>query len=276
MANRYIDSELWSDSKFSDEFSPEDKYFWLMLLTTRYGNLAGCFEFSIKQMARDSGYKEEIIAKLVNRFINNYQMIDYDFDTKEILILNWYRYNWTKSPKFKTSLDKYVEKIKNKKFKEYVENLYEEYSMDTVSIQYRYDTISISNTISNTNSKDLSIKEVKEKVKKEKEEIKSYGEFGHVKLTDEQYQKAKGKYEYALDEIITDVDNYVEKTGVKYKGFLATFNTFYKNNKEKYDNINEQERLLTRNKPLTGDDMSDEDYMELLREMNKVQEKMKM
>lgn len=267
MANRYIDSNMWGDTKFTDDFTPEDKYFWLLLLTTRYGNLSGCFEFSIKQMARDSGYKEEMISKLLNRFIKDYKMIDYDYETKEILILNWYKYNWTKSPKFKSSLDKYINQIKNSKFKEYINNLYEEYSIDTVSIQYRYDTNTISNTDTISNTNNLSIKEVKEKVKKEKEEIKSYGEFGNVKLTDEQYKKAKEKFGYALDEIIMDVDNYVEKTGVKYKGFLATFNTFYKNNQEKYDNINEQEELRNRNKPITSDDISDEEYEELLKKM---------
>ena len=97
MAIRYVNTELWSDSKFADDFSPEDKYFWLMLLTTRYGNLSGCFEFSIKQMSKESGLNVEVIEKIIKRFINSYKMIDYNNDTKEILILNWYRYKWTLS-----------------------------------------------------------------------------------------------------------------------------------------------------------------------------------
>lgn len=151
MAIRYVNTELWSDSKFADDFSPEDKYFWLMLLTTRYGNLSGCFEFSTKQMSKESGLKVEVIEKIIKRFINSYKMIDYNDDTKEILILNWYRYNWTKSPKLKISLERCIEQIKCLHFKDYVKESFKRYGSDTVSIEYAYLSIPITNTISNTN-----------------------------------------------------------------------------------------------------------------------------
>ena len=54
-------------------------------------------------MAKDSGYNVETIEKLIGRFIKEHKMIDYDYETKEILILNWHKYNWTKSPKFEVS-----------------------------------------------------------------------------------------------------------------------------------------------------------------------------
>lgn len=136
MAIRFIDSEMWNDSKFADDFTPEDKYFWLMLLTTRYGNLAGCFEFSVKQMSKDSGYTTEIIERLIERFTTVHKMIDYDHKTREILIFNWHKYNWTKSPKFKTSLDKFIKKIKNDKFRTYVVEAYEQYCSGIVPIPY--------------------------------------------------------------------------------------------------------------------------------------------
>lgn len=162
MANRFIQSEMWNDSKFADDFTPEDKFFWLMLLTTRYGNLAGCFEFSKKQMSNDSGYNEQTIENLLYRFINIHKIIDYDYETKEILILNWHKYNWTKSPKFKVSLDKFVEKIKNEKFKNHIIKSYEIYCRDTVSIPYQYDTssISISSSIRNSISNRIDLKEI--------------------------------------------------------------------------------------------------------------------
>ena len=151
MAIRYVDSELWNDSKFADDFTPEDKFFWLMILTTRYGNLAGCFEFSIKQMAKDSGYSVEVVDKLIKRFIEVHMMIDYNYDTKEILILNWHKYNWTKSPKIKISLDRYIDKIKDERFKSYVKESYKQYCSNTLSIPYQYISTTITNTISNTN-----------------------------------------------------------------------------------------------------------------------------
>lgn len=189
MANRFIDSEMWNDSKFADDFTPEDKFFWLMLLTTRYGNLAGCFQISKKQMANDTGYNEQTIDNLLYRFINIHKIIDYDYETKEILILNWHKYNWTKSPKFKVSLDKFVEKIKNEKFKNHIIKSYEIYSSDTVSIPYQYDTssISISSSIRNSisNSKDL------KEIGKEKDNAKSKR---FVKPTLEELVKYMEKY----------------------------------------------------------------------------------
>lgn len=172
MANRFIESNMWNDSKFADDFTPEDKYFWLMLLTTRYGNLTGCFEFSIKQMARDSGYNTETIEKLIIRFIKEHKMIDYDYDTKEILILNWHKYNWTKSPKFEVSLKKYANEIKNEKFRNHILSSYKQYTSDTVSIPYQYDTdsISISISIRDSISKD---KDKEKEIGKEKESAKS-------------------------------------------------------------------------------------------------------
>lgn len=174
MANRFIESNMWNDSKFADDFTPEDKYFWLMLLTTRYGNLTGCFEFSIKQMSKDSGYNVETIEKLIGRFIKEHKMIDYDYETKEILILNWHKYNWTKSPKFEVSLRKYANEIKNEKFRNHILSSYKQYTSDTVSIPYQYDTDSISISIRDS----ISISKDKDKEKeigkeKEKESAKS-------------------------------------------------------------------------------------------------------
>ena len=67
-------------------------------------------------------------------------MIDYDYETKEILILNWHKYNWTKSPKFEVSLKKYANEIKNEKFRNHILSSYKQYTSDTV---YRINTILI-------------------------------------------------------------------------------------------------------------------------------------
>ena len=149
MASRSVDTELWSDSKITDEFTPEDKYFWLFLLTTRYGNLSGVFEITSQQIARDMGYSKESVENLIFRFETQHKLISYNKDTKELFIHNWYRYNWTKSPQFERSLMKFVEKIKSLEFKEIVVQMYQDYKeSNTVLIPYRYPTKS--NTISNT------------------------------------------------------------------------------------------------------------------------------
>lgn len=171
---------MWNDSKFADDFTPEDKYFWLMLLTTRYGNLAGCFEFSKKQMANDSGYNEQTIDNLIYRFVNIHKMIDYDYETKEVLILNWYKYNWTTSPKFEIAIRTFIEKIKSNKFKNHIIKSYENYIKHRVAIPYQYltDSISIRDSIDVDRELKESIKEKKAKsnrfVKPTLDEIKIF------------------------------------------------------------------------------------------------------
>lgn len=117
---RKVQTSFWSDTKVIDDFTPEDKYFYLYLLTNSKSNLCGCFEISIKKMASDLGYSKDSVENLLNRFQNVHKVIKYDKDTKEIIILNWYKHNWTNSPKFKAALKKEIDLIKSPEFAEYL------------------------------------------------------------------------------------------------------------------------------------------------------------
>ena len=170
---RNISMSFWTDAKVIEEFSPEDKYFMLYCLTNPYTNLCGCYEISIKQMIRDTGYNEETIEKLLNR-LNDYGVIRYDKTNKELYIVNWSKYNWTRSEKLDKPLLEEIKKIKTQDFKKKLVDLYNK--RDTVSIPYIYtmDTtvsVSVSDTVSNT----VSISKNNRKFKKPTlEEIKAY------------------------------------------------------------------------------------------------------
>ena len=110
---RSIQTSFWSDSKIIDDFTPEDRYFYLYLLTNEKSNQLGCYELSIKQMCRDTGYNEETITKLLHRFENNLKVIYYDLTTKEILLKNWYKYNWLDSDKTRVCIEKEFNLIKS-------------------------------------------------------------------------------------------------------------------------------------------------------------------
>ena len=147
---RNISMGFWTDTKVVDEFSPEDKYFMLYCLTNQYTNLCGCYEISIKQIVRDTGYNEETIEKLLDRFNNKYQVIEYDKTNKELYISNWFKYNWTKSEKLDKPLLNEIQKIKTTRFKQKLSELYN--NRDTVSIPYTYTsdtTVSVSVTDNN-------------------------------------------------------------------------------------------------------------------------------
>ena len=131
---RTVHLSFWTDTKVDEDFTPEDKYFYLYLLTNPHTNICGCYEISVKQMSRETGYNEDTIKRLLNRMEREHHVILYDKQTKEVLILNWGKYNWCNSPKTRAGAEKSATHIKNPQFKELVLTAI----ADTLSIPYPY------------------------------------------------------------------------------------------------------------------------------------------
>lgn len=131
---RNVHLSFWTDNKVADDFTPEDKYFYLYLFTNPQTNLCGCYEVSLKQIANETGYNKDTIERLIERFQEVHKVIVYSKETKEILLLNWHKYNWTKSEKFLTGLDKSIKEVKDEEFRRYL--LEVRYNADTVHIPY--------------------------------------------------------------------------------------------------------------------------------------------
>lgn len=168
---RNVNMSFWTDTNVVDDYTPEDRYFMLYALTNNYTNIIGCYEISIKQMSNDLGYTKDVVEKLINRFKEIHKTIDYDFETKELLVKNWNKYNWNASPKLDNPLYTAIEKVKSDKFHDYLASIYNARDSinnegnDTLSIPYRYPTdttitstitipitSSITNTVINTNT----------------------------------------------------------------------------------------------------------------------------
>ena len=120
---RNVSISFWTDSKVDDDFTPEDKYFFLYLLTNPHTNLSGCYEISIKQMSKETGYNEDTIIRLIERMEKVHNVIRYDRDTKEVLIVNWSKFNWSSSEKLSKAVAKFAARIKSKPLRKYVEQL---------------------------------------------------------------------------------------------------------------------------------------------------------
>ena len=127
---RNVSQSFWTDSKVDDDFTPEEKYFMLYLLTNPHTSVCGCYEISMKQMERETGYTADTIGRLISRMQDIHKVIMYDPETKEILLVNWHKYNWTKSEKLLLAIKGAAEHIKSDKLKKYV--------VDTVCIRYGY------------------------------------------------------------------------------------------------------------------------------------------
>ena len=133
---RTINLSFWTDSKVDDDFTPEDKYFYLYLLTNPQTNICGCYEVSIKQMSNQTGYNKDTIERLIKRFEEVHHVVAYSKSTKEILVFNWHKYNWNKSPKMIAAIESVAKYIKCKKFRDYIFCMIEDLKNNRVSIPY--------------------------------------------------------------------------------------------------------------------------------------------
>jgi len=95
---RIVDTSFWTDGKV-DDFSPEDKYFMLYLLTNPFSKQLGIYEISIRQAAFQMGYSEDAFRVLLDRFENKYKMILFSKETSEVAILNFLRHSVMKGGK---------------------------------------------------------------------------------------------------------------------------------------------------------------------------------
>ena len=116
---RCVSPNFWSDPKVDDDFTPEDKYFYLYLLTNPHTTLSGCYELGKRQASRELGYNEETVDRLIHRMETVHNVIRYDKATKEILLLNWHKYNWSKSPKCLKGVEYSLQNIKSDAFRKY-------------------------------------------------------------------------------------------------------------------------------------------------------------
>ena len=152
-----IDTEVWNDEKILESFTSDDKFFWLYLLTNPHNTLLGVFKFNKVLASRDMGYDKDVVYNLAVRFANVYNLVYFDEETKEIMILNWYKYNWNKSEKLYQGLLPLLQKVESSKIRELLQERIaeifdeKEYGIDRVCIGYGYP--SNTNTISNNNSK---------------------------------------------------------------------------------------------------------------------------
>lgn len=124
---RNIHSSFWTDSKITDDFTPEDRYLYLWCLTNPRTNLCGCYEVSVKQIAAETGYTPGVVRWHLERLEERYEVLRYDGETRELLLLNWHRYHWTTSRKLEKRVRREICGIHNQEFRAYLATRYREH-----------------------------------------------------------------------------------------------------------------------------------------------------
>ncbi|MDX8291442.1 replication protein [Metabacillus indicus] len=133
---RQVHVEFWQDG-FVLDLTPEEKYFYLYLMTNSKTSQCGIYELPLRIIETETGYNRETVTKLIKRFIS-YGKINYDSGTKEVMIINWLKFNRIASPKVIACVNKEVSQIKSKSFKNAFISTSKQYGypIDTLSIDY--------------------------------------------------------------------------------------------------------------------------------------------
>lgn len=218
MANyRNISMAFWTDSKVEDDFTPEDKYAYFWCLTNPHTNMCGCYEVSIKQMAHETGYNTETAIRLLKRLDNDHNVVRYDSNTKELLVLNWWRYNWSTSEKLNKPLLAEIRCVKSDAFREYLAGLYNNRETVTEPYESELDT-GRKDTWDNAPPATPAQEKPRARVVPEEKVPRRYGEYHWVRLTDEQYQRLlEDLGEQELLRCITYIDEAAQSNGNKNK-----------------------------------------------------------
>lgn len=182
---RHIQTAFWKDPKIIEDMTPEDRLFFLYILTNPSTTQIGVYNITKKQMAFELGYSIEVINSLVNRFENQHNVIRYNEETREICIINWGKYNLNKGGKpIVDCVKKEVSQVKDKSLLKIIADKIEKHEIKDIFIQ-AYD---------NNDTSTISTQKEKEKQKenkKEKESGEKEYEYSSQKPTIEQLEKAR-------------------------------------------------------------------------------------
>lgn len=131
---RQVHTTFWDDG-FVIDLTPEEKYFYLYLMTNSNTTQCGIYELPYRVIEMQTGYNRDTVLKLLKRFIE-YGKIEYNEGTKEIMLLNWAKYNFINSPQVKKCIEKELKSVKHIPFVERFVFALEQngYRIDTISI----------------------------------------------------------------------------------------------------------------------------------------------
>lgn len=212
---RQIQTAFWLDS-FILELTPEEKFFYIYLMTNLKTTQCGIFELHKRIMETETGYNRETIDKLLKRFID-YGKILYCEKTREVMIVNWIKYNFINSRNTILCINREIKTIKHKEFVAMFYELCKEsgYPLETI-----FNGITF--TPYEGASKDLGEEEIKEEYKKERDERERKEMDNVIQEFESKIHKAEEKDIGRLEAWGKDFEAYVILEAifkaVKYKG----------------------------------------------------------
>lgn len=206
--NRIVNTDFWEDEKVLDNFSTEDKFFWLYLLTNPRSRQLGVYKLPIKIIAFQTGFDEKVVCVLLDRFEKTYNVIRYNRETQEVALLNYLKWSIVRGGKpVEDCIKADMALVKDKSLITFVyEHLAESGAEKSVTLENIFKYIE-------ENYKG-------DEPKKPKDTKHKYGEYKNVLLTEDEYEKllAMEDGERAIDYL----SDYIKMKGYKAKShYLA-------------------------------------------------------
>lgn len=263
---RIVSTGFWDDRTVSDDFTPEDRYFMLYLLTNPHTTQLGIYELPISKAAYELGYSQEAVKVLIDRFENKYRMIKYSKESGEIAIKNYLRHSIMKGGKpVMDCLLKEEKQVKDKSLLRYIFGNLDNYTdtlnatvIDFMNQIKESNKENYFNDNDNDNDNENENERIVPRIVDESSSTSSkpvkhrYGEFKNVLLTDNELEKLKERFPYDWQERIDNLSFGIDSKGYKYKSHYATILNWARreNNKQpetqsrksEYDEI--EKRLL--------------------------------
>lgn len=255
---RYVRTEFWKDAKVLEEMTPEDKLFFLYILTNTNTTQIGIYKIPKKQIGFELGYSIETINTLIDRFENYYKILKYNPETRELAVRMWGKYNLNKGGKpILDCIKKEIREVKDKTLLAYVaENILKE----DIKIEFEKliddtynDTFDKGSTISIQKEKEKENKKEKQKEYENEDETK-FSQVGKFKkLYEENVGLVNGIVAQWLIELSDDIDYDLFKRALEIATDRGKCNKGYINGiiKQWHDNnIKSSEDLLAYEKSI--------------------------
>lgn len=142
--SRFLHTDFWKDDFFM-ELTPEDKYFYIYILTNDRCSQCGIYHFGVKFAAVELGYSEDTVKTLLNRFVKHGKIL-YNEKNGEVMIINWYKYNMNLNNKnTRVCINTCLKKIKTVEF---IKNFYhlckEQYANEISYVEEIFSGVSFS------------------------------------------------------------------------------------------------------------------------------------
>lgn len=112
-----VSPAIWSSKRFLSLASSDARLVHMYFLTSGHQNSIGCYRLPDGYAAADLGWEVERY-RTAREMVLNSQLIDYDYDTEEILVFNWLKFNPPMNPKHEIGNQGQLDRVRSERLAE--------------------------------------------------------------------------------------------------------------------------------------------------------------